>query len=136
MSVIATGQGARRARWARLVLWLVLPFLQLGYHMLAKFTAAAMEGVPSGLPWLIAFVTKPVGVALIVAEIASFVAWMIILSEIKLSEAFPASALSYILVILTGWFIFQEPVDMGQLVGAGLILFGVWLLGGSEEQDQ
>ena len=45
------------------------------------------------------------------------------------SKAFPLSAVSYILILCTGWFIFNEAILPLQLLGGTLILAGVWLIG-------
>ncbi len=73
--------------------------------------------------------------AMLALEIASFAAWMTALSEMKLSAAFPMSAVSYVLIIVAGWTLFHEPANAAQVVGGGVILFGIWLIGRSEPED-
>lgn len=118
-----------RARWARRLLFLALPLLGLAYQMSAKKTAEAMIGVPFGLRWLPRALGLPWGRALIATEILAFAVWMVVLSEIKLSEAFPLSALSYALVVVASWTVFHEPASLLQAVGGAAILAGVWLMG-------
>ena len=54
---------------------------------------------------------------------------MQVLSELDLSKAFPLSALSYVLVLLSSWLYFREQMTTLQLLGSALILGGVWLIG-------
>jgi predicted N-acyltransferase/multidrug transporter EmrE-like cation transporter len=125
-----------RARWARRLLFLALPLLGLAYQISAKKTAEAMTGVSFGLGWLLKALVLPWGQALIAMEILAFAVWMVVLSEIKLSEAFPLSALSYALVVVASWTVFHEPASLLQALGGAAILLGVWLMGRSSEAKQ
>lgn len=120
-----------RGRWARRLLFIALPLLGLAYQLTAKETAMAMAVTPFGLRWLLTALTIPWTQALIVLEIVSFGVWMMVLSEIKLSEAFPLSALSYVLVVVASWTLFHEPGSVLQVLGGAAILAGVWLMGRS-----
>jgi drug/metabolite transporter (DMT)-like permease len=120
-----------RSRWARRLLFIALPFLGLAYQLAAKETAQAMAGTPFGVRWLSTALTVHWTQALIALEIVSFGVWMMVLSEIKLSEAFPLSALSYVLVVAASWTLFHEPGSVLQVLGAAAILTGVWLIGRS-----
>ena len=122
-----------RARWAKRLLFLALPLLGLSYQVSAKKTAEAMSGVPFGPGWLARALGLPWGRALIAMEILAFAVWMVVLSEIKLSEAFPLSALSYALVVVASWTLFHEPAGLLQAAGGAAILAGVWLMGRSGE---
>jgi len=122
-----------RARWARRLLFLALPLLGLAYQVTAKETALAMSGVPFTPRWLLKALAVPWAQALIGLEIVSFCAWMVVLSEIKLSEAFPLSALSYVLVVAASWTVFHEPASLLQALGGAAILAGVWLMGRAGE---
>ena len=119
----------RRNRWARRLLFVALPLLGLAFQFTAKETALAMAGTPFGGQWIATAVNLPWAQALVALEIAGFAAWMVVLSEIKLSEAFPLSALSYVLVILASWTVFHEPGSALQVLGGAAILAGVWLIG-------
>jgi len=125
-----------RARWAKRLLFLALPLLGLAYQVTAKETAQVMSGVPFGGRWLLKVLSVPWAQTLIGLEIVSFCAWMVVLSEIKLSEAFPLSALSYVLVVAASWTLFHEPASLLQVLGGGAILAGVRLMGRSGEPAQ
>jgi drug/metabolite transporter (DMT)-like permease len=120
-----------RGRWAKRLLFVALPLLGLAYQLTAKETAQAMAGAPFGPHWLLAALRLHWAQALVALEIVSFGVWMVVLSEIKLSEAFPLSALSYVLVVLASWTLFHEPGSVLQVLGGAAILAGVWLMGRS-----
>jgi drug/metabolite transporter (DMT)-like permease len=120
-----------RSRWARRLLFIALPLLGLAYQLTAKETAMAMGGQPFGVHWILAALTLHWTQAMIGLEIVSFGVWMVVLSEIKLSEAFPLSALSYVLVVLASWTLFHERGSVLQVLGGAAILAGVWVMGRS-----
>jgi drug/metabolite transporter (DMT)-like permease len=129
LGVIPPAKSTSRRRWAKRLLFLALPLLGLAFQFTAKKTAEAMAGTPFGPPWIAGAAHLPWAQALVVLEIVGFVAWMVVLSEIKLSEAFPLSALSYVLVILASWTVFHEPGSALQVLGGAAILAGAWLMG-------
>ena len=53
---------------------------------------------------------------------------MIVLDRMKLSQAFPATAASYGLVLLLSWFVYHERITALQIVGSCIILAGIWLV--------
>lgn len=125
-----------RGRWARRLLFLALPLLGLAYQLTAKETANAMGATPFGARWILTALTLPWTRAMIALEIVGFGVWMVVLSEVKLSEAFPLSALSYVLVVVASWTLFHEPGSVLQVLGGAAILAGVWLVGRSPEADE
>lgn len=56
------------------------------------------------------------------------VAYILLLTRVKLSVAGPAVALGYIFSMLLGYFIFKEPVPLSRVAGLGLIVCGVVLV--------
>jgi drug/metabolite transporter (DMT)-like permease len=121
-----------RARATRPLLWLAMPAMAVVNQYLAERTAQALIGRPFGLGWLGAAVRSPWVQAWVGCEIVTFAAWMVVLSNLSLSAAFPMTALGYVLVISMGWTLLGEPITWAEIVGGAAILAGVWLLGGPE----
>lgn len=119
----------------RLGLWALcalLPVLGLGYQVAAKETAMALAGTPFGFDWFTGLLRQPWAAALVAFELASFAAWMTVLARMRLSAAFPLTALGYVLIIGVSWAVFHEPASAPQVIGGGVILAGVWLIGRGE----
>lgn len=131
----AGGPSPGRRRIALLCLCVALPVLSLGYQVAAKQTALALSGTGFGWPWLVRLGGLHWAWALLAFEIASFAAWMTALSEMKLSAAFPMSAVGYVLIILTGWLVYGEPASLAQCAGGALILAGIWMIGRDAPDD-
>jgi multidrug transporter EmrE-like cation transporter len=116
--------------------WLSVPLLNTLSQLFIKLAAEHVTG--SGLAWLHNTVTSPWMIAAVVVEAVCFVIWMRVLGEMDLSQAFPLSAVGYILIIATSWLVFGESISLLQLIGGGLILAGVFLIStaGREESPE
>jgi multidrug transporter EmrE-like cation transporter len=58
----------------------------------------------------------------------STIIWIIALSRVSLSVAYPMVSLGYIFVALAAWFLFNEPLSSIKLLALGIIIFGIILL--------
>lgn len=115
----------RRAHW---LLWAAMPLLAVAYQVAAEEIARALGDRPFGPMWLLAVLREPWLGPLVIVELVSLVAWMVVLEAFQLSEAFMISAIAYVLVVVISWTVFREPASALQVVGAGAILFGVRLM--------
>lgn len=64
--------------------------------------------------------------------ITGAVLWLVVLSRLKLSHAYPFLGLNYVLVTLMAVLILGEQVDLARWLAVGLIIAGVVLAGQSE----
>lgn len=65
---------------------------------------------------------------------AAFVAslfWMLALTKLPLSQAYPYMAASFVLVVFGGAWMFSEPLSAQRIVGLALICVGVIVAGGA-----
>jgi multidrug transporter EmrE-like cation transporter len=127
----AAGGGAGRRRAALWSLCGVMPILGLAYQVAAKKTAMAMASTHFGLEWLGLLVRQPWAQAMVALEVCAFAAWMTVLSEMKLSAAFPLTVVGYVLIVAASWLFFHERADLMQIMGGVIILGGIWLMGRS-----
>lgn len=56
------------------------------------------------------------------------IAYILLLTRVKLSIAGPAVALVYVFSVLLGYFVFRESVPFSRVAGLGLIICGVILV--------
>ncbi|WP_346010338.1 EamA family transporter [Paenibacillus sp. SYP-B3998] len=55
----------------------------------------------------------------------STIVWIVALSRIQLSIAYPLVSLSYIIVVILSYFIFNEPLSLQKILGLVFIIIGV-----------
>ena len=111
------------------LLWTALPALGLTVQLASKTTAELMTGHAMDVWWLLDALRLPCVWILIFSDLGSFVAWMFVLWEFQLSEAFPATALTYIVILLGGYLVLHEHIQTAQLIGTLAILAGIALVG-------
>jgi len=58
----------------------------------------------------------------------SFILWIVVLSRMKLSIAYPITSMNFVLVILASYYFFGEKISFIQIGGIILILVGVLAL--------
>ena len=58
--------------------------------------------------------------------------WLVILSRVKLSIAYPMLSLGYVLVIPFSWLVFKETIPIVRIIGAILICIGIYLVAQGE----
>lgn len=109
--------------------WFAIPVLTTLNQSCIKLLALALGSEDLSLNWILRGFAQPYTYAIILCEIASFVLWMRILTEVEVSKAVPLTALSYVLILCVSWFIFHEPIFLLQIIGGAFILIGVWFIG-------
>lgn len=72
--------------------------------------------------------TSPYVVIGLVIYITGTVFWLAALSRVDLSYAYPFASLSYILMLIASWQIFDENISILRLAGTLIIGFGVFLI--------
>jgi multidrug transporter EmrE-like cation transporter len=60
--------------------------------------------------------------------VVSVVIWLLVLSRVEVSYAYPLLSVGYIVVALAGQFIFHENMDLTRWAGVVLICLGVLLI--------
>jgi len=58
----------------------------------------------------------------------SVIVWILALSRVDVSIAYPMLSLGYILNAAMAWWLFGEAMGPGKLVGIGIIILGVFVL--------
>jgi drug/metabolite transporter (DMT)-like permease len=58
----------------------------------------------------------------------SAILWMVVLSRVDLSLAYPFVSLGYVMVILFSWFLLRENLPWIRIVGVLVICIGVYLV--------
>ncbi len=71
---------------------------------------------------------EPRVIAGVVAYFLSMLAWLLALSRVPVSVAYPMLSLGYVLTVLAAWWWFGEAVTAQRLAGVGLIVLGVLLV--------
>lgn len=82
----------------------------------------------NALPVALKLATEPFLVAGIGCYGLSLVIWIMALSRVPVSIAYPMVALGYVINAVGAWLWLGESLGMQKLLGIGFIILGVWLV--------
>ncbi|WP_017715465.1 EamA family transporter [Kamptonema formosum] len=97
-------------------------FLKSGALKIGKSHTGNLAGFLAGA------IASPELVAGLACYGLGVVAYILLLSRVKLSVAGPALASGYVFSVLLGYFAFGEAIPLKRVLGLGLIVFGVILV--------
>ncbi len=99
--------------------------LKKGMLQVGKFEFSALANI---LPQFIKAFSNPWVLAGFLFYFLSSLFWIIALSKVDLSVAYPLLSCGYILVLLASWLLFKEPVTAIRWLGVLVIMAGVTLI--------
>ena len=60
--------------------------------------------------------------------VVSVIIWLLVLSRVEVSYAYPLLSVGYIVTALAGWQLFNESMNLMRWSGRAVICCGVWLI--------
>lgn len=80
------------------------------------------------LPIAVKTLSNPYVFLGLVAYVVSVVAWLLVLSRVNVSYAYPMLSIGYIVVAIAGHYLFHESLSVTRIIGILVIITGVYLL--------
>jgi drug/metabolite transporter (DMT)-like permease len=101
---------------------------QLGLKAATRVTGPLV--VPGGGTWnrALELITVPSLWFALSAYGLSVVVWLVVLSRVPVSQAYPMLSMGYVLNIGLAWWLLGEVPNAQRVIGIGVILAGVWLV--------
>lgn len=84
---------------------------------------------PNSLQNILAVLVSPAIFFGLILYIASFALWILVLSKVEVSVAYPMLSIGYIFVALLAFFYLNEPLTLNKIFSISLIIIGVIMLG-------
>ncbi|MEW6047172.1 MAG: EamA family transporter [Bacillota bacterium] len=78
--------------------------------------------------WLFSAATSPYALAGLSMYVLALATWLVVLSRVELSCAYPMLGASKVLVVFLAFLVFGEPLTWHKIVGSSLVCAGIWLL--------
>jgi multidrug transporter EmrE-like cation transporter len=98
--------------------------LKAGTNRVGEFAFAMDNLVPVGAK----LAMNPFILGGLACYVVSVVVWILALSRVPVSVAYPMLSIGYIVNALAAWMLFGESLGAQKLVGIGFIVVGVWLV--------
>ncbi|MEK7835353.1 MAG: SMR family transporter [Pseudomonadota bacterium] len=98
--------------------------LKAGTNAVGVFAFSSDNLVPVG--WKLA--TEPHIVGGLGCYVLSVIVWILALSRVEVSIAYPMLSIGYVVNALAAWYLFGEAVTLTRLAGIGIIIVGVYIV--------
>ena len=98
--------------------------LKAGTNSIGAFEYSAANIVPIG--WKLA--TEPHIVGGLSCYVVSVVVWIMALSRVEVSIAYPLLSVGYVVNAIAAYYMFGEAVTPMRLTGIAVIILGVWIV--------
>ena len=98
--------------------------LKAGTNAVGAFEFSRDNILPVGLR----LATEPHIVGGLGCYVISVVVWIMALSRVEVSIAYPMLSVGYVVNALAAWYLFGEAVTPARLAGIGIIVLGVFLV--------
>jgi multidrug transporter EmrE-like cation transporter len=98
--------------------------LKAGTNRMGEFAFAVENIVPVGLR----IASNPYILGGVACYVVSLVVWIMGLSRVPVSVAYPMLSIGYVLNAVAAWILFGESLTAQKLVGIGFIVVGVYLV--------
>ena len=98
--------------------------LKAGTNAVGHFDFNAGNIVPVGVKLAL----EPHILGGVICYVVSLVVWIIGLSRVEVSIAYPMLSIGYVLNAVAAWYLFGEAVSMTRLAGIGVIIIGVYIV--------
>ena len=98
--------------------------LKAGTNAVGAFEYSSANIIPIG--WKLA--TEPHIIGGLGCYVISVVVWIMALSRVDVSLAYPMLSIGYVVNAVAAWYLFGESLTVQRLIAIGVIIVGVWLL--------
>jgi multidrug transporter EmrE-like cation transporter len=98
--------------------------LKAGTNAVGQFEFSASNIVPVGMKLAL----EPHIMGGLACYVVSVVVWIMGLSRVEVSIAYPMLSLGYVLNAAAAWYLFGEAVSLTRLAGIGVIIVGVYIV--------
>jgi len=98
--------------------------LKAGTNAVGQFEFSAANAAPVGFK----LATEPHILGGIACYVVSVVVWIMALSRVEVSVAYPMLSIGYVLNALAAWYWLAEAVTPMRLAGIGIIIVGVYVV--------
>jgi len=98
--------------------------LKKGMVDIGRFSFSMDNLIPIGMR----VVTSPFVMLGVVFYVVSLAVWLMVLSRVDVSYAYPMLSIGYIVAALAGKYLFQEPLGLVRWAGIAVICLGVFLI--------
>ncbi len=99
--------------------------LKVGMNRIGHFELAWENIMPIGMQVI---TSVPIFLGM-VCYFVSVIVWLIVLSRVEVSVAYPMVSIGYVMASIAAWQLFGEDLSLQRIFGIFIIIIGVYLVG-------
>jgi multidrug transporter EmrE-like cation transporter len=80
------------------------------------------------ISYLVGLLTNPYVLSGVASTFLAGISWMLAMTKFDISYAYPFVSLNYILILIAGFFLFNEPINLTKIAGSGLVIIGIIII--------
>jgi multidrug transporter EmrE-like cation transporter len=117
-----------KAAYAYALVFLTVAFTVYGQFII-KWQVLKAGALPPSLEDRLLFVLRlllnPWIISALAAAFVASVAWMLAMTRLDISRAFPLTSTTFVCIIFGGALLFHEPITSPKVIGACLVILGI-----------
>ena len=98
--------------------------LKAGTNAIGHFTFSPENILPIGIK----IASEPHILGGLACYVVSVVVWIMALSRVEVSIAYPMLSIGYLVSAIAAWYLFGEAVTVMRMTGIGIIIVGVYIV--------
>ena len=98
--------------------------LKAGTNAIGHFTFSTENILPIGMK----IASEPHILGGLACYVVSVVVWIMALSRVEVSIAYPMLSIGYLVNAIAAWYLFGEAVTLMRMTGIGIIIIGVYIV--------
>jgi len=98
--------------------------LKEGMDRIGYFSFSWQNIIPIGLKVAL----SPFVIAGLASYVISVIVWLLVLSRVEVSYAYPMISIGYIVTAIAAYFLLGEALTPSRIIGIFIIIFGVYLI--------
>ncbi len=98
--------------------------LKAGTNAIGHFTFSTENILPIGMK----IASEPHILGGLACYVISVVVWIMALSRVEVSIAYPMLSIGYLVNAIAAWYLFGEAVTIMRMTGIGIIIIGVYIV--------
>ncbi len=98
--------------------------LKAGTNAVGQFEFSSANILPMGMK----FAVEPHILGGLTCYVISVVVWIMALSRVEVSIAYPMLSVGYVVNAVAAWYLFGEQVTVERMAGIGIIILGVFVV--------
>lgn len=103
-------------------------YSQLIMRWQVQLVGSLPDGISGKIFYIAQLLINPWVLSGVVATFLAGISWMLTMTKFDISYAYPFISLNYLIILASGFFLFDEPMSLHKLIGTILVIVGLTVI--------